>query len=204
MGLERKLLLGGRLNLERNEEKKNIYHTLKCAFLCFKSNSVTARHLDCVVPSVLGGISYHVIFSLKKKYNLWINGEKFPMRPEEAWEQPNPPTNQKTNITLHHCHVMTSSCFLSTGVPVVWAPNSLARILMLAKRAGRLNPTLRDKKIIALGPVSVSLRRVSTWIFCLWRVPWYNLTLPARIAPKLDRVSLLWLHSPLHKNLDTV
>lgn len=61
MGLERKLLLGGQLNLERDEEKKDIYHTLKFAFLCFKSNSVAARHLNCAVPSVPSGISYQVI-----------------------------------------------------------------------------------------------------------------------------------------------
>lgn len=48
------------------------------------------------------------------------------MRLEDVWEKPYPPANQKTNITLHHCHAMTSSCFLCAGVPVVWTPKSLA------------------------------------------------------------------------------
>ncbi len=46
---------GGQLNLERNEEKNNINH--KCAFLCFESNSVTPRRLDCVAASIPNRIS---------------------------------------------------------------------------------------------------------------------------------------------------
>lgn len=49
---------------------KNIF---KCAFPCFKSNSATPRHAECVFASVLRGISYQV---MEKKYNLlnkWWN-----------------------------------------------------------------------------------------------------------------------------------
>lgn len=128
-----------------------------------------------------------VEFPIVKKKAEALNklGKQFPRERGVGWWGLWSSQTRRLNQKNQHqppslpCHDIISA---SPSPVSLWSrlPNSLARMLMFLKRAGRLNPTLRDKKITALGSgevPSLSLQR--------FHVLWYNLTLPARTAPEI-------------------
>lgn len=142
-----------------------------------KSNTLTSYSIQNMLivpllPSNPGGIPSQVIHEWEKKQKkqkLTIN-ESILTTTELAWELPNPPENRVSRK-------MTSSCFLSKGVPMVWI-NSLAWISWPSEKKGGRNRMLRDRifiyffKLLSLSDVAfcspqcvnVNSHYITAWI----------------------------------------
>lgn len=77
--------------------KLNIYHTLKCSFLCFKWNSVSPETswLCCCFCPHWNSLSSHLS---SRWWGFKRRTKQFPWGQGKAREQPKPPTNQETGI----------------------------------------------------------------------------------------------------------